>query len=351
MSMAVSDERSERIAALNERSKAANLRGAWHREGRPQAEPVRPWVWHWNDVLPCLLEAGEIVPIDNVMRMRTIGMRNPTQPGTLTTTPTLTLTMQHLGPGEITESHRHTRTSLYFFVQGQNTTTIAEGEQQPMEPGDLLIQPSWTWHGTTNTGPDPSIWLTIQDTGLINTFDVEFRGSYSGGGVQPATKPEGYYRNRLGLYNTSAALETEGAFYPIKYPWKDTLAMLEALAEAEESDPCDGVVLDYKNPLTGGPATLTMGARIQMLRPGEETQPHRHTGHAIYHVVRGAGQARVGSDGDVQSLDLAERDCFSLPTWEWHRLRNTSNNEPLILFSVNDHPLLEITKLSREERG
>jgi gentisate 1,2-dioxygenase len=344
-----SPERQAKIAALNQRTKAANLRGAWDRAGRSEAEAVRPWVWHWDEVAPCLLEAGELVPIDNVMRMRTIGLTNPTL-GPQTTTPTITLTMQHLGPGEITESHRHTRTSLYFFIQGQSTATIAEGEQQTMEPGDLLIQPSWTWHGTTNNGPEPSLWLTFQDTGIINTFDAEFRDSYSGGGVQPVSKPEGYYRDRLGLYDTSAALETEGAFYPIKCPWKTTLAMLESLAEAEESDPFDGAVLDYKNPLTGGSAALTMGARIQMLRPGEETRSHRHTGHAVYHVVRGSGAAQIGKDGE-ETLEWGERDCFSIPSWQWHRLRNASTTEPLILFSVNDHPLLEVTKLQREERG
>jgi gentisate 1,2-dioxygenase len=258
--------------------------------------------------------------------------------------------MQHLGPGEITESHRHTRTSLYFFVQGQSTATVEEGELQTMEPNDLLIQPSWTWHGTTNTGPEPSLWLTFQDTGIINTFEVEFRDSYSGGGVQPASKPEGYYRDRLGLYDTSAALKTEGAFYPIKYPWKQTRAMLEALAESEESDPYDGVVLDCKNPLTGGPATLTMGARVQMLRPGEVTRAHRHTGHAVYYVVSGSGQARVGQNGE-DTLEVGEKDSFSIPSWEWHSLRNASSADPLILFSVNDHPLLDAAKLSREERA
>lgn len=344
-------DRQARLEALNQRASAASLRGAWDRSGRPQTERAQPWVWRWADVLPCLLEAGALVPIDDRMRMRTIGLHLPDQRSPQSTTPTLTLTLQHLGPGEITESHRHTRTSLYFFVQGNGTTTIAEGERQPMEPGDLLIQPSWTWHGTTNTGTEPSIWLTVQDTGLINTFDVEFRDSYSGGGVQPASKPEGYYRQRLGLYRTSADLQTEGAFFPIKYPWTETLAMLEALAAAEESDPYDGVVLDYKNPLTGGPTTLTMGCRVQMLRPGEETRSHRHTGHTIYHVVRGSGLAQVGTDGeDEETLEWAERDCFFIPPWRWHRFRNTSSTEPLILFSVNDHPLLEVTRLYREER-
>jgi gentisate 1,2-dioxygenase len=347
--MAQDIERRAQIEALNQRTKAANLHGAWDRAGRPPLQAVKPWVWPWDEVAPCLLEAGELVPIDNVMRMRTIGLTNPTI-GPSTTTPTITLTMQHLGPGEITESHRHTRTSLYFFVQGQSTSTVEEGELQTMEPGDLLIQPSWTWHGTTNNGPEPSLWLTFQDTGIINTFEVEFRDSYSGGGVQPASKPEGYYRERLGLYETSAALETEGAFYPIKYPWKTTLAMLEALADSEESDPFDGVVLDYKNPLTGGPAALTMGARIQMLRPGEQTRSHRHTGHAVFHVVRGSGQARVGKDGG-ETLELGEKDSFSIPSWEWHSFRNASSTDPLIMFSVNDHPLLDAAKLSREERS
>ncbi len=350
--MAMDQAKQARIEALNERARQANLRGAWDRRGPRPEDELRPWVWRWQDVLPCLLEAGELVPIDDRMRMRTVGLHLPSSRMTLSTTPTITMTMQHLGPGEITESHRHTRTSLYFFIQGEDTATVEEGELQTMAPGDLLIQPSWTWHGTTNKGAVPAIWITVQDTGLINTFDAEFRGSYSNGGVQPASKPEGYYRDRLGLFQTSAALETEGAFLPIKYPWQDTLAMLEALAEAEEADPYDGIVADYRNPLTGGPATLTMGVRVQMLRPGEETRRHRHTGNGIYHVVRGSGSVTVGTEPDGgETLEWGEHDTFFVPPWRWHAFRNASASEPLILFSVNDHPLLYATKLYREERA
>src|SRR5581483_9884312 len=135
------------------------------------------------------------------------------------TTSTITATMQHLGPGEITQAHRHMRTSVYFMVQGAQVATTAESEQQWMEPGDLLVQPSWTWHGTINHGPEPAVWLTVQDTGLINTFDVEFRESYPDGEIQPATKAEGYYLQRLALYQTSAQLAVDGAAFPIKYRW------------------------------------------------------------------------------------------------------------------------------------
>ena len=74
-----------------------------------------------------------------------MGLTTPYGGGPQTTTPTMSVTMQHLGVGEITEAHRHTRTSVYFMLQGSKVATTAEGEEQWMEPGDLLIQPSWTW--------------------------------------------------------------------------------------------------------------------------------------------------------------------------------------------------------------
>jgi gentisate 1,2-dioxygenase len=340
----------ERLEALNKRASAASLRGAWERSGRQAAEEARPWVWRWNEVAPCLLEAGELVPIDDRMRMRTIGLVNPSERGAQVTTPTLSGTMQHLGPGEITVSHRHTRTSLYFMVEGGNTFTTAEGEQQWMEPGDVLVQPSWTWHGTTNRGSVPSIWLTVQDTGIINTFEAELRDSYPDGDMQPVSKPEGYHASRLGLFHTSASMRSDGAAFPIKYAWRDALATLEALAQAEEADPYDGFVLDYRDPLSGGAATLTMGIRLQMIQPGPGTRRHRHTGNSIYLVARGRGRVRLEESGEADEVvEWGERDCFSLPPWRWHSFENASATEPLILFSVNDHPLLRTTRLYREE--
>jgi len=154
------------LEALNARVKDASLRGAWQKEPKEKKEDVRPWVWRWKNLLPSLLEAGEIVPIDDFMRMRTIRLVNPSQPVPVGTAKTFGVTIQHLNRGEITESHRHTSASLYFVIQGKGTFTTAEGEQQFMEPGDLLIQPSWTWHGTQNTGTEPALWLTSMDTPL-----------------------------------------------------------------------------------------------------------------------------------------------------------------------------------------
>jgi gentisate 1,2-dioxygenase len=126
--------------------------------------------------------------------------------------------------------------------------------------------------------------------------------------------------------------------------------MLEELAAAEEGDPFDGVVLDYTDPLTGGPTTTTIGCRIQMLRPGEETHSHRHTCSTIYYVVQGSGVTRIGQDRrNEETLVWSERDCFRVPAWYWHRFRNESSTLPAILFSASDRPLLKAVRLYREE--
>ena len=340
---------SQKLEDLNKRAKEANLRGAWNRERPAREGDVEPWAWRWGDIESCLLEAGNLVPIDDVMRMRTIGLVNPTQQGMVGTTRTFGVTIQHLGPGETTEAHRHTPVSIYFMIRGGSTFTTVEGEQQHMEAGDLLVQPTWTWHDSLNAGDDPAIWLTSMDTSLNDYLGTWFREKYPEGDAQPVTKSDGYHMNRLGMFQTSAVLESDRSF-PVKYPWKDSLAMLRELAEAGEGDPHDGVVLDYRNPLTGGPTTLTVGCRMQMLRPGQETQSHRHTSNTVYHVVQGEGVALIGkTKGDEQPLTWTERDCFYLPPWHWHRFRNDSS-EPAILFSVSDAPLLEGINLYREAK-
>ena len=154
---------------------------------------------------------------------------------------------------------------------------------------------------------------------------------------------------RLGVLRNPAGLEGLGPF-PVKYRWLDTWSALKDLAAAGPSDPFDGAVLEYRNPQDGGPTAATMSCRIQLLGPGEQTRAHRHTCNTVYHVVRGQGIARIGKNrsAEIESL-WAERDCFNVPTWHWHRFTNTSRSEDAILFSVSDRPLFDAVHLYREE--
>jgi gentisate 1,2-dioxygenase len=122
------------------------------------------------------------------------------------------------------------------------------------------------------------------------------------------------------------------------------------LAVSGPHDPFDGAILEYRNPQDGGPTTATMNCRIQLLGPGEQTQAHRHTCNTVYHVLRGQGVAKIGKSRALESeLTWTDKDCFNVPTWQWHRFVNSSAAEDAILFSVSDRPLFDALQLYREE--
>lgn len=124
----MADKEAARLEALNAKVQRAALRGAWQRERgtRPQEE-IRPALWRWNDMAALLLEAGALVPIDDVMKMRTLHMSNSSDPIPLGAARTFAAMLQQVNGGEITESHRHTATSVYFMIQGSGIYTTAEG--------------------------------------------------------------------------------------------------------------------------------------------------------------------------------------------------------------------------------
>lgn len=340
----------ERLSQLNAKAQQGSLRGAWQRDrGNPKQEEIKPQIWRWNDMAPLLFEAGELAPLDDVMRMRTLHMTNSPDTIPLGAARTFAAMLQHVNGGEVTDSHRHTATSVYFAIQGSGIYTTAEGEQQFMEPGDLLTQPSWTWHGTTNSGSQPAIWFTAMDTSLMQFLDNWEYQRYPESFSQPITKADGFHMKRLGALRGQGALDGSGPF-PLKYRWSETLSALKDVAAVGPCDPFDGAVLEYRNPQDGGPTTATMSCRIQLLGPGERTRVHRHTCNTVYHAVRGRGVAKIGkSRGADIDLSWNERDCFNVPTWYWHRFINSSSSEDAILFSVSDRPMFDALGLYREE--
>ena len=340
----------KRLEALHERLAANSLGGHWQsREQRPE---LKAWVWHWPVIHSCLIEAGEIVPIGaqgEPNARRTVNLVNPSLVGQRATSKSLQMSVQLVKPGEKATAHRHTASALRFVVQSGGAYTVTNGEQMIMEPGDLLLQPNWGWHDHANDTDVAAIWLDVLDSHLTGYLDAAFGEQYGEGTAQPITKPDGYGRQQYGVVRPRTAVMGNQAV-PYTYKWTDTLRALEELAAAGEADPHDGVLLEYTNPVTGGPTMPIIGCRIQMLRPGEETRPHRHTGSTIYHAVRGQGATTVGK-GDEEELEWGERDCFFVPSWRWHQHRNRSQSEPAIMFSVSDFPALEALGLSREEKG
>jgi gentisate 1,2-dioxygenase len=104
--------------------------------------------------------------------------------------------------------------------------------------------------------------------------------------------------------------------------------------------------VEYRNPATGGPTMPTIQCAVQLLRPGEATEAHRHTSTVIYHAFRGRGSSIVGD----QRFDWEEGDSFVVPLWHPHRHENRASQDA-ILFSMSDAPVLKSLELYREEQA
>lgn len=340
-----------RLESLHRTLAENSLAGHWQpRQPRPE---LQPYLWRWPVIYSCLMESGDVVKLggaNEAANRRTVQLVNPGLTAFKSTTRTLQMSIQLVKPGERAECHRHTPAALRFVVEGDGTGyTTVEGEEMHMEPGDLVLTPSWTWHDHYNQGEKNIVWLDVLDLHLMNHLDANFQESYGEGPAQPVTKSEGYSRQRLGPVRPLTTSPGNRAL-PYVYKWRDTLPVLEKLAASGENDAHDGVLLEYTNPVTGGPTMPTIDCRVQWLRPGQATQPHRHTSSTIYHVIRGAGTTFVGKakdNGDV--LAWTPQDCFVVPPWHWHHFVNGSQTEPAILFSVTDRPVLEALSVYGEE--
>ena len=84
---------------------------------------------------------------------------------------------------------------------------------------------------------------------------------------------------------------------------------------------------------------------MQLLRAGEHTQAHRHTGSYLYQVAKGEGYSVING----QRFDWRERDIFCVPSWAWHEHANTQATEDACLFCFSDLPVMKALGLYREE--
>src|SRR5262249_28817258 len=128
------------------------------------------------------------------------------------------------------------------------------------------------------------------------------------------------------------------------HPFSEMRAALQRRAAADPDAAENGITLEYRNRLTGGPVMPTIACTMQLLRRGEKTQASRRVCCTNYHVVEGAGYSIV----DGQRLDWADKDVFTVPTWTFHEHVNSSDR-PAFLFSFGDAPVMKALSLYREE--
>jgi len=258
-------------------------------------------------------------------------------------TNTIHMSVQCVMPGEVAKAHRHNAAAIRFVVQGvKGAYTVVEGEAIPMEEGDLITTPNWTWHDHYNDGNKPVIWLDGLDIRLISLGE-RFQENFSED-RQPVQKKTGFTASTLG-HVRPGWLKSEHSTPPFRYGWGDTASTLEPLRSAEAEDPCDGIRLTYSHPVTGGPTLPTFACEVQMLRPRWTGQLHRHNSTTIYQAFRGQGVTTVGD----KKLEWEQGDIFVVPPWAWHKHENRSGQDG-VLFSMTDRPAMEALEVYREEQ-
>jgi gentisate 1,2-dioxygenase len=327
------------IAELDSQLEKNHLAGFW-RTRVPPHTPELPYLWKWQPLLDGLLKASETIGIDEAER-RAIRLVSPHLP-IKSTSHSLQVTFSIVNPGEVARAHRHNMAAIRFVVSGGGAYTAVAGEKFYMEEGDLILTPNWTWHDHHNESEDPIIWLDGLDGPLIQSLNVLFFEE-SPLPAQPITHETGASLSRMGFARAGKKDESHARGVPFRYAWKDINDALHAAGESDR-DPCDGTLLRYINPVTGGYTYPTMSCEVQLFRSQESTTPHRHTSTAIYHVFKGRGRTKVGDT----YLDWSKGDTFVVPLWQWHYHENLAASEA-VLFSINDRPVMEALQLYREE--
>lgn len=288
---------------------------------REPQSPMRPLHWRWSDLERLIGRLGAEVALEAGGDRRTVRLTNPGLP--YGTTHTFWGSIQHILPGEIATAHRHAPHAFRFIMKGSGAVTTVNGERYPMNEGDLVLTPAGTWHDHEHRGSEPMTWLDGLDISLVKSLHAMYFEPYTTGQQAalpgPATTPRGY-------------------------PWARAEAELRALTQTEP-DPFDDFLLEYRDPATDGPVFPTLGLHLQWLRPATHTRSHRHTGSALYYVVRGEGASIVADS----RFEWAAGDFVAIPPWAWHEHANRSARDEAILFRVDDLPAMRALALYREE--
>jgi gentisate 1,2-dioxygenase len=303
-----------------------------------------PYVWHWRELRSQAMRAAQLVGTEQAER-RVLRLTNPELAG-VSASNTMVANIQIVMPGEIARAHRHSASALRLIIEGKGGYTVVNGDRIPMSPGDLVLTPNWTWHDHANDTDAPMIWLDGLDTPLVRMLEAGFYEEYYkeiqtvGEGVDPSFAKYGD-----GGLRPAWEAPPSARYSPLwHYPMSQARAALERLASEHSGSPFDGVILEYTNPVTGGPAMPTIACYIQLLRPGARTQAHRQVACTNYHVIEGSGYSVVGG----QQLDWEDKDVFTVPTWTFREHVNRGHR-PAFLFSFTDAPVMKALDLYREE--
>jgi gentisate 1,2-dioxygenase len=311
----------------------------------PKSQSI-PVVWRYRDLREHVLRSVQLVTPERAGR-RVIYLNNPGRSDVAAAVGWIYAGLQVMNPGEVASAHRHSASAIRFIMEGNGAYTVVDGHKMTLGANDFVLTPNGTWHehGVAAHG-SPCIWQDGLDIPFVNAMEANFYEVHPdlrqavGYEVDDMTKTWG----NPGLTPMGNGW-TKGYSPMFKYEWAPTYESLRKYAACTDGSPFDGVLMEYVNPVTNGPVMQTLGASMQMLRPGEHTKAHRHTGSGLYHVAKGNGHSIING----KRYDWQARDIFCVPSWAWHEHVNGSDSEDACLFCLSDLPVMRALGLYREQ--
>jgi len=319
------------------------------------ANKIEPWqpksgsvpvLWRYRKLREHVLRSVALVTPEKAGR-RVIYLDNPGRQEVAAAVGWLYSGLQVMHPGERASAHAHSASALRFIMEGRGAYTIVDGHKMTLDANDFVLTPNGSWH-EHGVEPDglPCIWQDGLDIPLVNALEAGFYA------VHPQLQQAVGYPVDDSVHIWGAAgLRPQDVgwtkpYSPLfKYQWEPTYEALQRYAGAREDSPFDGALMHYTNPVNGGHVMATIGASMQLLRPGFTGSAHRHTGSFLYQVARGRGHSVINGE----RFDWQERDIFCVPSWAWHEHVNASATEDACLFCFSDLPVMEKLGLYREE--
>jgi gentisate 1,2-dioxygenase len=264
----------------------------------------KPAVWRYAAGRAALDEAGGFVPVEQAER-RNLIMVNPIEGNIYSTTRTLVAAYQCVKAGEIARTHRHTPAALRLVLEAKaGTYTVVNGARVDMLPGDVVLTPSWSWHGHVNETDQTSFWIDFLDIPFVQLAEAMFFEQYPAGGLEPIT---------------------------VNGPSRFRIPSGEALGPGRDARLVEigkGIMPTISLHLLRQPA----GSHLDVA--------HTTTNH-LYAMI--TGKARFIAEGGLDET-LAPGDVIAMPCWHTHRIEAV---EDMTLLRVSDEALLSKLGLAK----
>src|SRR5215472_19157737 len=261
----------------------------------PSPKPkFRPAVWRFAAARAALVEAGEFVPVEQAER-RNLIMVNPIEGNIYASTRNLVAAYQCVKGGETARTHRHTPAALRLVLEAKpGTYTVVDGARVDMLPGDVVLTPSWCWHGHANESDATSYWIDFLDVPFVQHSEAMF--------FEPL--PAGF------------ETITSNGPSPYRIPAREALG---PGGDAKVVEIATGVM-------------PTIGLHLMRLPAGARRERAKTTVNHLYAVI--GGKARISAEnGATESLGVG--DVMVVPCWHAHALEA---EQDAVLLQVSDEP-------------